>query len=114
MAHGTPGVLWVGTEVGGAVLANGEAGGGAGEGQVDETAFVDGGLEGVRITLLVQFQGDVVSGKGKHALVEHVVVDRVGEPDVGSITGGVEDLAIELSGSMDATGSIYTLDGCGN
>jgi hypothetical protein len=33
---------------------------------------------------------------------------------MGSITGGVEDLAIELSGSMDATESIFALDICGN
>jgi hypothetical protein len=33
---------------------------------------------------------------------------------VGSIAGGVEDLAIKLSGSVDATGSTYALDKCGN
>ena len=105
MAHRTPWVRGVGTEVCSTILADGEAGGGTGESQVNQAAFVDGRLERVSIAFFVQREGNVVGGKGLHALVEHVVVQRIGEPLVGfAIAGGVEDLAVKLSGSMNAAG----------
>lgn len=47
MGHGAPRVLRVGSEVGGAVLADSEAGGFAGDLEVNDAIRVDGGLDGV-------------------------------------------------------------------
>lgn len=82
MAHRAPWVLRVCTEVCCAILADGETWRGAGKGQINETAFVHSGFKGVCIARFVQRQRDVVSGKGEHALIEHVVVKGIGKPDV--------------------------------
>jgi len=83
MAHRAPWVLGVCTEVCGAILADGETRRGAGKSQIHETPFVHSGFKGVCIARFIQRQRDVISGKGKHALIEHVVAQGIGEPNVG-------------------------------
>jgi hypothetical protein len=103
MAHGAPGVLGVGAEVGGSVLADNEARRGLGELEVYIAAAVDGRLDVVGITLLVEGQGQVVSTEGGHALVEHEVGERVREPLVVTLSAEVENLHVELGGGVDST-----------
>lgn len=74
MHHGAPGVRGIGPEVRCAVLSYDETGGGAGERQIHQAVLVDGGLDGVRISLLVQRQGEIVGPEGEHALIEHEIV----------------------------------------
>lgn len=92
MHHRPPGVRGVGPEVRCTVLSYDKTGGGAGERQIHQAVLVDGGFDGVRSSLLVQCQGEVVSFKGEHVLIEHEVVQGVGVPDVRLIAFEVKDL----------------------
>lgn len=103
MEHGAPGVLGVSAEVGGTILAGDEAGSLAGELEVHDAVGVDGRLDVVCVTLLVESDGQVVGAEGVHALVEHEVGQGVGVPDVRAIALEVEDLCVEVRGGMDTT-----------
>lgn len=110
VAHRTPRVRGVRAKVGSTVLADDEARGVAGEGDVDQAVFIDGRFEGVGIALLVESQGNVVGPKGKHALVEHEVVQGIGVPAVRAISLGIEDLAVELRSRVNASGERFRLE----
>lgn len=102
VAHRAPRVLGVRAEVGSTVLADHEARSVAGERDVDQAVFVHGGLESVGITLLIKSQGNVVGPEGKHALVEHEVVQRIGVPAMRGVSLDIKDFAVELSSRVDA------------
>lgn len=74
---GTPGVLGVGSEVRGTVLSDGEARGLAGELQVNDAVGVDGGLDMVGVTFLVEGDGHVIGAEAEHLLVEHEVREGI-------------------------------------
>lgn len=101
MGHGAPRVLRVSSVVGSAVLAGSEAGSFAGDLEVDNAIRVDGGLDGVGVALFIEGDGQIVGGEGKHLLVEYDVGERVRVPDVLAVAFKVEDLRVEVSGSMD-------------
>lgn len=103
MVHGAPGVLGVGAKVRGAILADGESGGIAGDFEVHDAVGVDGGLDGVGVTLLIESDGQVIGAKGEHVLVEHEVLQSIGVPDVGAVALEVEDLGVEVRGSVEAS-----------
>lgn len=105
--HGAPGVLWVGAEEGFAVGADLEAGGGAGDCEVDDAGFVDGGFDGVGGGVRVRGDGAAVGVEGEFGLVEALVVEGVGAPEGRggfAVLGRVEDFGVELAGCVDAAG----------
>ena len=108
VAHGAPGLLWVGSEEGFAVTSDLEAWGGAGDGEVDDAGFVDGGFDGVGCGGIVESDGAAVGVEGEFTVVETLVVESVGAPE--GVAGGlsvfvwVEDFGVELAGCMDTTG----------
>lgn len=107
VAHCAPWLLRVGAEEGFAVGADLEAGGCAGDGEVDDAGFVDGGFDGVGGGVWVGGDGAAVGVEGEFAVVETLVVEGVGTPEWGggfTILSGVEDFGIELAGCMDAAG----------
>lgn len=99
--HGAPGVLGVGAEVGGTVLADDETGRLAGELEVHNAVGVDSGLDVVCVALFVESDGQVIGAEGVHVLVKHEVVQGIGVPDVRAIALEVEDLRVEVRGGMD-------------
>lgn len=106
MAHGTPGVLGIGSKVCRSILADDEARRGAGECQVHQAVLIDCRFEGVGVSVFVEGQREVVGSKREHALIEHVVIQGVGMPVMLAVAIEVEDLRVELGRSMDASGQV--------
>lgn len=106
VAHGAPGVVRVGAEVGCAVGAGLEARRGAGDGEVDDAGGVGGGFDGVGRYGFVGGDGAGVGVEGEVVGGEVGVVEGVGGPEWGfGVAGGVEDFGVELAGCADAAGS---------
>lgn len=103
MMHGSPWVLVVCAEVRSSILSNQEAGSSPGKGDVDQAVVVDSRLDGVGIPSLVQGESQVVGPEGEHALIEEMVVQAIGMPDVGGIAVGRKDLGIELARGVNAS-----------
>lgn len=106
MAHGPPGVLLVGSEIGSPILADDEARRGSSEGQVHQAVVIHGRFEGIGVSVVVEGHGEVVGREGKHALIEHVVIQGIGVPVMGSIALEVEDFRVKLGGGMDTSGQV--------
>lgn len=103
MTHGSPWVLVVCAKVRSSILSDDEARSGPGEGDVDQAVGVDSRLDRVGITGLIQGEGQVVGSKREHALIEEMVMQTIGMPDVGGIAVGRKDLGIELARGVDAS-----------
>ena len=111
VSHCPPWMVRIGAEVGFTVGADLEARSDAGDGEVDDAGFVDGGFDGVSGGVVVEGDGAAVGVERKFAGVEAVVVESVGGPEVGCFvavtTVGVEDFGVELAGCPDtAEGTI--------
>ncbi len=111
VSHCSPWMVRIGAEVGFTVGADLEARSDAGDGEVDDAGFVDGGFDGVSGSVLVEGDGAAVGVERKFGGVEAVVVESVGGPKVGHFVAvalvGVEDLGVELAGCSDtAEGTI--------
>lgn len=105
VVHRAPRVLGVSAKVGSTILANGEARGFASELEVNDAVRVDGRLDGVGVTLLVEGDGHVIGAAREHLFVEHEIVQRIGVPDVRGIAFEFEDLRVEVRSSMDTSES---------
>lgn len=102
VVHGAPRVLMVSSVVCGSILTDHETRRCTREGQIDHAVFVDSRLDGVGVGFFVKRNAQVVSAKGKHALVEHEVGQRIRAPIMRTVTLEVVDLGVELSSGMDA------------
>lgn len=102
MVHGTPWVFVVSSIVCGSILTDHKTRRCPSEGQIHYAVFVDSRFDRVSVSLFVERNGQVISAKGKHALIEHEVRQRIGAPIVGSVTLQIVDLGVELSSSVDA------------
>lgn len=80
VVHGAPRRLGVRAVVGGTIFAAHVARSRPGEGDVDQTVFVDGGLDGVGIAICSELNGDAVGEEGMLLLVEAVVGDGIAVP----------------------------------
>lgn len=103
MAHGSPRVLGVCSEVSSPILADNESRCSSSEGQVHQTVLVDCGFESVSGSFFVEGQGDVVGCKGEHALIEHVIVQGIGVPVMRTIAFDVEYFRVKLGSGMDTS-----------
>ena len=102
VAHGAPRVVRVGAVEGFAVAADLEAGGGAGDGYVDDAGLVGGGFDGVEGCVFGEGDGAVGGVEGEVGLVKAVVVEGVGGPEGGGLVVRVEDFGVEMAGCEDA------------
>lgn len=102
MVHGTPRVFVISSIVCGPVLTDHKTRRCPREGQIHCGVFVDSRFDRVSISFFVERNSQVISSKGKHALVEHEVRQRIGAPIVGSIALEIVDLGVELSSGVDA------------
>lgn len=103
VGHRAPGVLGVGSKVGGTILSDGEARCLPGDLQVDDAVRVDSRLDGVGVTLLVESDGQVIGAEADHLLIKHEVRQAIRVPDVVSSSALVKDLSVEVGGGMDAS-----------
>lgn len=103
MEHRPPWVLGIGAKFRSSILTDHETRRRPGEGQVHQTIFVDGGFDGIGIGFFVERDCQVIRTEGKHALIEHEVLEGIRMPVVGTVAFEVVDLRIEMSGGMDAT-----------
>ena len=102
VAHRAPGVLGISSEVGGTILANNETGGLASKLEIDNAVGVDGRLDGIRVTLLIQSDGHVISAEGEHVLIKHEIREGIRVPDMLAIALEVEDLRVEVRSGVNA------------
>jgi hypothetical protein len=102
VSHCAPWLLGVGTEVGGAVVANDKTGSSLSELEVDDALLVGVGSDVVFVALLVELGGAALCAEVELALVEAVVLKSVRGPQVGCLGVGVEDLCVELRCDFDA------------
>lgn len=101
VVHGAPGVLGIGTKVRGTILASNEARRLAGNPHIDNAVGVDGGLDVIGVAFLIQGEGEVISAKGVHLLIEHEVGEGIGVPDMRLVTLEIEDLGVEVRRRVD-------------
>lgn len=102
MVHGTPRVFVVSSIVCGSIFTDHKTRRCPSEGQIHYAVFVDGRFDRVSISVFVERNTQVISAKGKHALIEHEVRQRIGAPIVRSIALEIVNLGVELSSGVDA------------
>ena len=102
MAHGAPRFGCVGAVGSCAVAAGHDAGGGAGEGEVDEGFFGDGRAHVVGGPVGGEGEADVGGGEGVVVGGEGPGGEGVGGPEEGGAGVGVEELGGELDCFADA------------
>lgn len=102
MVHRAPWVLGVGAKIRGSIFTDHQTRRRPGEGQLHQTIVVDGGFDGVRIGFFVEGNAQVIRAEGKHALIEHEILQGIGMPVVGTVAFEIVDLRIELSSGMNA------------
>lgn len=102
MTHVRPWIFQVGSIVTCAVVSHLEAGGGSLHSQIHNVLVVGGRFDGIGVAGLVQFYCDIFGVKVGLGLVEAVVTERVGGPEMLSGAIVVEDFGIELGGGVKA------------
>ena len=71
--------------------------------QIDYGGFVGRGLYGVKCSVLAKIDSTAISVETKLFVIEAVVFESVGGPEVWGLSVWIEDLGIELAGSPEAT-----------
>ena len=107
MSHPTPRVVRIGTEIACAVFANLEARRRLCHSDIDNALFVDNGLDSVRISLLIDGDGTAISVKRQHIRVKVGLIQCVRAPKWWLLAIWEEDLAVELTGGVDAARKGY-------
>ena len=102
-------MLWVGTEIALPILSNVESRRRSRDCQIDDASFIGGGLDGVRSPVLTEGNGAIVGIAGKLLGVKVEVLQRIGGPEVGGVTIGIEDLGIELACSVYTAGIVVSV-----
>lgn len=102
MVHRAPRVLRVSAKIRGPIFTDHQTWRRPGEGQLHQTIVVNGGFDGVGIGFFVEGDAQVIRAEGKHALIEHEILQGIGMPVVETVAFEIVDLCIELSSGMNA------------